>query len=126
VTLGLRNPRVRSPAARPSRSPTRLRIDTYHCGDETVVTLAGVLGTGDCEPIADALDWALESPEASILLDLGRLESLSRAGVHTILLACLRAEDQGQDLLIVPAPPALQQVIDLVNGPFRYSRQPDR
>ena len=60
------------------------------------------------------------------MLDLSGLEHVDRVGVHTILLAHLRASDQQRALLIVPGPSAVQDVFDAVDGPFDYVDLPGR
>lgn len=86
-----------------------------------MVTLTGVLDLANCRPLADTLDWALEQDSHRTVLDLSGVGLVDRAGVHTILVAYLRASDQRDEFAIIRGPEPVQRVIDSIDGPFEYT-----
>jgi anti-anti-sigma factor len=98
-----------------------LDIDTRSSADRIVIKLFGELREAMCGSLAEVLERALEGRERSLVLDLSKLEAIDQSGVHTILLAHLRATDDHRDFLIVRGPPAVQRAFNIVNGPFRYA-----
>ncbi len=105
----------------PPAVPGPLAIRARRIGSVCVVALGGVLDVATCLLLADALDWTLEQNTHQTVLDLGDLESIDHAGVHTILTAHLRSADRLEEFLIIPGPEAVQSMLDAVNGPFEYA-----
>jgi anti-anti-sigma factor len=89
--------------------------------DEYVIELCGELKLETAAPLGAALGEALEDDAEKIVLDLSRLESIDRSGLHAILLAHLRASDQLKQFVIVPGPTAVQEVFNAIEGPFSYA-----
>jgi anti-anti-sigma factor len=89
--------------------------------DEYVIELSGELELETGAPVGAALGKALEDDAERIVLDLSRLESIDRSGLHAILLAHLRASDQLKQFVIVPGPTAVQDAFDTIEGPFSYA-----
>lgn len=44
-----------------------------------------------------------------------------RAAVISMLVAYLRASDQGDEFVIIPGPESVQRVLDATQGPFEYT-----
>lgn len=63
---------------------------------------------------------ALEAGVQRTVLDLSGLGPIDRAGVNTILIACLRNADKRNDFLLTPGPETVQRVIDRVNATLCY------
>lgn len=104
-------------------SVSDVQIEVRRSGGRCVVALAGVLDLPNCQPVADVLDWTLERDCQRTVLDLRRVELIDHPGVHTILVAYLRASDQLDEFVIVPGCDAVQRVIDRIHGPFQYTAQ---
>jgi anti-anti-sigma regulatory factor len=98
-----------------------LDIDVRTSSDRLVIALSGELRDAMCGSFAEVLERALEGRQQAIVLDLRTLEAIDYSGVHAILLACLRANDDHREFLIEPGPAAVQLAFDDVNGPFRYT-----
>jgi anti-anti-sigma factor len=86
-----------------------------------VIELRGELKLETGAPLGEALGKALEDDAEKIVLDLSRLESIDRSGLHAILVAHLRASDQLKQFVIVPGPTAVQEVFNAIEGPFSYA-----
>jgi anti-anti-sigma factor len=102
-----------------------LGIRTRRARERHIVTLYGALTLRTRDPLAAVLEEALEDDSEQIVLDLGDLDSIDRAGLHTILLAHQRASDELKPLVIVPGPPAVQRVFDAAEAPFSYAAARD-
>jgi anti-anti-sigma factor len=89
--------------------------------DEYVIELCGELKLDTGAPLGEALGKALEDDAEKIVLDLSRLESIDRSGLHAILLAHLGASDQLKQFVIVPGSATVQEAFDTIEGPFSYA-----
>jgi len=101
-------------------SASDVKIEVRRSGALVVVALTGVLDLMTCQPVAELLDWTLVQDSQRTVLDLRSLEAIDHAGVHTLLVAYLRASDQFDEFLIVAGPESVQRVIDRIHGPFQY------
>jgi anti-anti-sigma factor len=101
--------------------PGTLHIRSRRSRDQRIVELAGELNLRTRDPLADVLEEAREGDAGQIVLDLSDLVAIDHAGLDTILTAHLRASDELKLFLIVPGPPAVQRVLDRVQGPFTYA-----
>jgi anti-anti-sigma factor len=114
-----------SPKPHVAEDTSGLKIRTGDSGLERSIALLGEFNQATYELAAEALEQALESDAQTIVLDLTALEAMDHAGVRAVLIAHQRASDQRKQFLIVPGPDPVQQVLDAVHGPFRYTpRQP--
>jgi anti-anti-sigma factor len=98
-----------------------LSVSNRRFRDKYIIELRGELKLETGARLGEAIAGALEDDAELIVLDLSRLESIDRSGVHAILLAHLRASDQLKQLVIVPGPAAVQEVFDSIEGPFSYA-----
>lgn len=88
--------------------------------DDTTIVLHGVLSAAVCARLSETVQIALDQKRERIVLDLRGIEHVGMIGVHALLLAHLRASDELTELLLIPASPAVQRVIDAAHGPFVY------
>lgn len=103
--------------AAPGRLGVRHRCDS----GQHILEVRGELSMRTREPLAEALDEALEDDCEQIVLDLSDLDAIDLAGLDTILVAHLRAGDELKPLVIVPGPPQVQRVLDGAQAPFAYA-----
>ena len=103
-----------------SVGPGVFDVEVSVADDVTTIVLHGELSATACDRLADAVQLALDQEGERIVLDLRGLECIDLAGVHVLLLAHLRASDRLTELLLIPASPAAQRVIDALHGPFVY------
>jgi anti-anti-sigma factor len=99
---------------------TLFDLDVSFADDVMTVTLHGVLSATACDRLAEPLQRFLDRGGERIVLDLRGLERIELAGIHTLLLAHLRASDELTELLLIPSTPAVQRVLDASGGPFVY------
>jgi anti-anti-sigma factor len=107
---------VRDRLARGTLGLNRRRAHGQH-----ILELSGELSLRTRDPLARALEQALEDDCEEIILDLGDLDTVDRAGLHTILVAHMRASDELKPLVLVPGPPEVQRVLDAAAVPFTYT-----
>jgi anti-anti-sigma regulatory factor len=107
-------------AGGPPRAGT-LRIGSRGSVGQSIIEVSGELVLRTRDPLAAAVEEALEDDCEEILLDLSGLVAIDHAGLETILVSHLRASDERKPLLIVPGPPAVQCVLEAVQGPFSFA-----
>jgi anti-anti-sigma regulatory factor len=95
-------------------------VDVSFDDDNTTIALHGVLSAADCAQLSETVQIALDQRRERIVLDLRGIQHVGMAGVHALILAHLRASDELRELLLIPASPAVQHVIDAADGPFVY------
>jgi anti-anti-sigma regulatory factor len=103
-----------------SVGPALFDVDVSFAYDITTIALHGVLSATACARLAETVQLALDQNIDRIVLDLKGIERIDLAGVHALLLAHLRASDELTELLLIPASPAAQRMIDAAYGPFVY------
>jgi anti-anti-sigma regulatory factor len=103
-----------------SVGPALFDVAVGFAHDMTTIALHGVLSATACARLAETVQIALDQKTDRIVLDLEGIERIDLAGVHALLLAHLRASDELTELLLIPASPAAQRMIDAAHGPFVY------
>ena len=101
-------------------APGTLQIRSRRIREQHLVELSGELDLRTRDPLAGALEAAVEDDSQQIVLDLSDLVDVDRAGLDTILTAHMRAGDELKPLVIVPGPRAVQRVFDDAQAPFCY------
>jgi anti-anti-sigma regulatory factor len=100
--------------------PALFDVNVNSSAYATTIALRGALTATACDRLADTVERALDKNVETVVLDLRGIEVVDLAGVHVMLVAHLRASDQLSQLLLVPGLPAVQRVIDPLQGPFVY------
>lgn len=93
-------------------------LDVRRADGVTTIVLRGVLSPAACDRLAETVQRTIDQKGNRIVLDLTGIEFIDLAGVRVLLLAHLRASDEFTELLLLPALPAVQSVIDAIHGPF--------
>ena len=91
---------------------TALKIATEERDGVVVVALSGELDVSGSEEVIAALDGAAARAPQCLLVDLGQLRYMDSSGIHALLRAKERADEQGHRLAIVRSP-ALERIIEL-------------
>jgi anti-anti-sigma factor len=110
------------PAIRGVADIEGLQIRTTLIDDGVCVALSGDLTAATETRLAEYLDDAFDDYSGPIVVDLSELRTLEPVTVSTLLIAHRRASDDHRDLMLVRGSVVVQQVIDHVDGPFRYAR----
>ena len=91
---------------------TALKIATEERDGVVVVALAGELDIAGSDEVVAALDEAAARAPQCLVVDLGQLRYMDSSGIHALLRAKERADEQGHRLAIVRSP-ALERIIEL-------------
>ncbi len=98
-----------------------LGIRTSRVGNTCSLRLSGQLNQKTSQSLNEVLAQSLEHDTHATVLDLSYLVLIDYAGVHTILTVYLPTTNQRNQSVMIPAPPAVQRVIDAIRGPLRYT-----
>jgi anti-anti-sigma factor len=91
-----------------------LEVTSSVVGGQPVVALAGTVDLATVPSLHNALTAAiLDSPQSTIAVDLGAVESLDDVALGVLLGAAGRARRGGGDLVIITADEALRQRLAL-------------
>jgi anti-sigma B factor antagonist len=92
--------------------PLALKIATQERDGVVVVALSGELDLAACDGVIAALDGAAARSPQCLIVDLGQLHYMDSSGIHALLHAKNRADEQGHRLAIVRSP-AVERVFEL-------------
>lgn len=88
-----------------------LSVDVRDEPDATVLTVSGELDMASSPKLAQALDQL--RPTRPLVLDLGGLEFIDVTGLHVLLQASQRTEQEGFRLTVVNASRAVRKLLRL-------------
>lgn len=101
------------------------RIETAEQGMQRSISVTGELDHCTCERLLDAFQQAIGgSAVSALVLDLRGLSFIDSAGLRTITGLELAARDADATLTVVPAPPAVMELLQLTGVGDRLTFEP--
>jgi anti-anti-sigma factor len=82
-------------------------------GGVTVLEVIGRIDSTTAPALQEQLASVMTAPQASVLIDLSRLDYISSAGFRVLLLCAKRAEALGSRLLLCGLSAKVRQLFDL-------------
>jgi anti-anti-sigma factor len=83
--------------------PRLFQARPVHYGASAFLLLAGEFDMAGEEQFAEALDGACWERPSCLVLDLSELSFIDSTGLHSLLLALRRTEEDGIELAVVPS-----------------------
>ena len=107
-----------APAAHATGYPTPFRVDVLADPEAQSVRVRpiGEIDVATVASVRAAIDESVAGGSSRVVLDLRDVTFMAGAGVHLIREASADAHAAGWQLLLIPGPPAVQRIFDLV-GP---------
>lgn len=102
-----------TPAPARSSAPTGFYVEVKREHETAELIPAGEVDLATVGLLQRELETLIEAGFARIAIDLRRVEFLDSTGLHTLLRAHARAEQDGWQLAIIPGPPAVQRVFEI-------------
>jgi anti-sigma B factor antagonist len=96
--------------------PTRFSIDVQPQRDTVKVSPAGELDLATIEELQNELEKLIEAGFPRIVVDLRRVEFLDSTGLHALLSANARANEEGWQLGIIPGRPGVQRIFEITGA----------
>jgi anti-anti-sigma factor len=93
-----------------------VELSHYRCGDVVVASVSGRVDHANAEPFRSALWPLLESCAQGrdrLLLDLGRLDYISSAGLRVLMLAARQVKQQGGTVAVAGLGSVVQEIFEI-------------
>ncbi len=105
--------------------PAGVKISVSERDATTAILLEGELDISNADDVREAIRNALSRGPKRLVLDLSGLTFLDSTGAAVMMDASQRASLWGVDFLIVPGPPAVQRVFEVLNLVERLPFDPE-
>ena len=106
--------------------PAGVKVVVSERDGTTAILLEGELDLSSADDVREALRGALARGPKRLVLDLSGLSFMDSTGAGVTMDAGLRASLRGVELLIVPGPPAVQRVFEVLDLVERLPFDPER
>jgi anti-sigma B factor antagonist len=98
----------------PDEIARQLELQDVICGGRRTLRLTGELDMASCPALDDVLLHICTDETTALVLDLRNLTFMDSAGIESVLVAQRRAQELGCEFLLVPGPPQVQRVFEVL------------
>jgi anti-anti-sigma factor len=99
-----------------SQKPGSLQISSELVQGAATLTLRGELDLASARQLEESLAAIDEREPARITIDLGELVFIDSSGLRALLLADARANDRGDELVLLPGQEPVQRVLEMTGA----------